>query len=640
MRNQLDTYTKDDLGAVYTPEKTTFRLWAPTAEAVSVCFYREGNGDCLLGRKVMTKDKNGTWIYPKRGDLDGVYYTFLVKVDGIERETVDPYAKAVGVNGERAMVVDLLSTNPDGFLDDKGPEVLNATDVIVSEISVSDMTRDRSSGVKHPGKYLGLTEKGTKSPDGVPTGLDYLKSLGITHVQLMPAFDFASVDEAHPELEQYNWGYDPLNYNVPEGSFSTDPFHGEVRIREFKQMVQAFHKENIGVIMDVVFNHTFDVENSCFQKTVPDYFYRKAGSEYSGASGCGNEIASERPMVRKYIIDSVTYWAKEYHIDGFRFDLMGVLDLQTMQELRDALVEINPSILVYGEGWTGGDSVLPEEERALKHNISKMNYVGAFSDDIRDTLRGHVFYNEERGFVSGKEHLENDIRYSVAGAAAHPQVDYKKYTYTPSGPWAKNPADTINYVSCHDNLTLWDKLHVSCPEASEEELLAMNRLAAAVVFTSQGVPFFLLGEEFARTKPVEGSDMPSENSYNLPFYTNSIKYGRVKGYEQLYHYYRGLIAFRKAHAGLRMPTAKEVNANLRFEDTGIANVVAFTIRTPEETIFVVYNANKEDVVINLPEQGAFSVCIENGNAGTECLRSIADQTTVKAVSCLAAVMIG
>lgn len=634
-----DAYLMDDLGAVYTEEKTSFRVWAPTAEAVTICFFREGDGNNLIDKEPMTKDQHGTWIYQKRGDLSGTYYTYRVKIDGIEKETTDSYAKAAGVNGRRAMVVDLMATNPDGFLDDKGPSLDKGTDAVICEISIADMTADRSSGIRHRGKYLGLTEKGTKSPDGLPTGLDYLKSLGITHVQLMPVFDFGSIDETRGDMEQYNWGYDPVNYNVPEGSYSTDPFHGEVRIREFKEMIQAFHKAGIGVIMDVVFNHTFDVESSPFQRTAPDYYYRIADYGYSNASACGNEIASEHAMMQKYIIDSVIYWVKEYHIDGFRFDLMGCLDLETMQILRDELVKINPSILIYGEGWTGGDSVLPAEERALKTNISKLNGIGAFSDDIRDTVRGHVFYPTYRGFVNGMTGMENAIRYSVAGAAAHPQVDYKSYQYTPSGPWAKNPADTINYVSCHDNLTLWDKLAVSAPEATEEERLAMNRLSAAIVFTSQGIPFFLSGEEFARTKPVEGSSEPSENSYNLPLYTNSIKYGRLKEKEELYHYYQGVIAFRRQHGGLRLASAEKVAKSLTFMDVDTANLVAFTIRTEEEVLFVVYNANREEITIDLPEDGAFHVYIEDKKAGNECLRSVAGKTAVKGLSCLAAVKI-
>ncbi len=633
----FQAYTGNDLGAVYTPERTTFRLWAPTAEKVQVCLYKEGHGDCMIAAENMTRDKDGTWIFKKSGDLDRIYYTYRVTVDGIMRETADPYAKAVGVNGKRGMVVDLLATNPDGFLEDCGPILESPTDAVVCEISVADMTMDASSGVKLGGKYLGLAEAGTKSPDGIPTGIDYLAELGVTHVQIMPSFDFGSIDESKPQKDQYNWGYDPVNYNAPEGSYSTNPYHGEVRIREFKEMVLAFHRRNIGVIMDVVYNHTYDIENSCFQKTVPDYYYRKNGEEYADASACGNEIASEKPMMRKYIIDSVTYWAKEYHIDGFRFDLMGILDIETMQQVRDALQKISPSIIVYGEGWTAKKTAIPAKECALKRYIAKMNGIGAFSDDIRDTVCGNIFHPGEPGFVNGGEGLENDIRYSVAAAVAHPQVDYKAYAYTPYGPWAKNPADTVNYVSCHDNMTLWDKLSVAGKEESEKILLAENRLAAAIVFTAQGIPFFLSGEEFARSKPKEGSDEPIENSFDQPFYTNSIKYGRAWQFASLRRYYRGLIAFRKAHAGLRLRRANELVQNLHFMMDTPKNVVAFTVTTEEECIFVVYNANRRDVAIPLPQEGAFQVYVQDDTAGTDILKSVAGRVDVKAISCLAAV---
>jgi pullulanase len=606
-----------------------------------------------------------------------------VTVDGVTKETVDPYAKAVGVNGERGMVVDLFSTNPDGFLDEMRPgakdwqtespqpgsrraesgHTTSPVDAVICEISVADMTMDASSGVTHRGKYLGLTEKGTKSPEGLPTGLDYLKALGVTHVQLMPVYDFGSIDESKPQSEQYNWGYDPVNYNAPEGSYSTDPYHGAVRIRELKEMIQAFHREGIGVIMDVVYNHTYDIEHSCFQKTVPDYYYRKTEDGYSDGSGCGNEIASEKTMVRKYIVDSVSYWAREYHMDGFRFDLMGVLDKETMRQIRAALDEISPDILVYGEGWTGGASALPEEQRAMKRNIADLNGIGAFSDDIRDNVRGSVFDDRGRGFASGVQGLENAIRYSVAGASTHPQVDYQSYTYTSSGPWAANPTGVINYVSCHDNMTLWDKLSVSCPDDSPEQLLAKNRLSAAIVFTSQGIPFFLSGEEIARTKPVEGSDRPSENSYNLPFFTNSIKYGRAKQFEELLQYYKGLIAFRKAHAGLRLRSAKEVAEQLKFVEDVPENVVAFTVATEEECIFVAYNANEESVEVKIPEETGiqakvsteangsgtkisaqtnvpeteFQVYVEGSHAGNAAIGSVSGSAVVVGISCLVAV---
>lgn len=645
MEKTYTYYDGNDLGAVYTKQKTAFRLWAPTAERVRICFYQEGNGGEAVEIKDMVQNADGTWTYVKSGDLHKVYYTYLVLVDGKEQETNDPYGKATGVNGRRSMVVDLEQTNPEGFDKDHGPVIEKETDIVVYEISVADTTADASCGAKYAGKYLGLTETGTKNAAGMATGLDHMVELGITHVQIMPSYDFGSIDESKGDVEQYNWGYDPVNYNVPEGSYSTDAFHGEVRIKEYKQMVQAFHKAGLGVIMDVVYNHTFDIDGNCFQKCVPDYYYRTTETGYSDASACGNEVASEKPMVSKFIVDSLKYWVSEYHIDGFRFDLMGCLDIETMEKAVEELKKINPAIIIYGEGWTGGPSTLAEEKRCLKANTPNYNGIGAFSDDIRDSVKGHVFYEEETGFVNGKEGLENDIRYSVVGATYHPEVDYKAYTYS-NGPWAKNPVDVVNYVSCHDNLTLWDKLTISRPDATEEERMAMNRLAAAIIFTSQGIPFFLSGEEFARSKPVEGSDELSENSYNLPLYTNSMKYDRLSEYKDLYEYYRGLIAFRKAHAGLRFGTTEEVQKALHFVDGLPKNVVAFTIETEEETLFVAYNANPESVTIALPvleklsKNAEWNICVDGDKASDKAMRTLTkenSQVEIQGISCLAAV---
>ena len=544
-------YDGNDLGAVYTKKYTAFRLWAPTADAVTLCLYREGDGDCLSDTLPMKRDVQGTWTIRVDGDLRHVYYTYRLERSGKTVESQDPYSVAVGVNGQRSMVLDLKETDPENFKEDHGPVFSNRTDLVICEISVLDSTADGSSGVKYPGKYLGLAEKGTKNKEGEATGLDYLKSLGITHVQIMPMYDFASIDEAAPKKREYNWGYDPLNYNVPEGSFSTDPFHGEVRIREMKEMIAAFHREGIGVIMDVVYNHTYDLD-SCLQKCEPDYYYRMNGTRYSNASACGNEIASEQPMMRKYIVESVCYWAREYHVDGFRFDLMGVLDIDTMNEISRRLKEINPYIILYGEGWTGGTSTMPEFRRAMKRNARMLDGIGMFSDDIRDMVRGHVFYNKDCGYVSGKEKMKVAVRYCATGGVWHPQVDYAAYTYAAGGTWTDTPEKVINYVSCHDNLTLWDKLQISRPDCDAGERLAMNRLAAAMVFTAQGVPFFLSGEEFARTKPAGKNGEVSENSYNLPYETNVLRYDWNDEQKELQQYYRGLIAFRKAHKGLRM----------------------------------------------------------------------------------------
>jgi pullulanase len=601
---------RKELGAIYGPASTTFRLWAKSAESVRLCLYEKGDGKKELRRIPMDCESDGTWSVSVEGDLNHIYYNYIINRKNEEILTQDPYAVAAGVNGKRSMVLDLRETDPEGFENDHGPCFKNRTDLVICEISVSDVTA--YADVEHPGKYIGLTE------------LSYLKELGITHVQIMPFFDFASIDESDTSKEQYNWGYDPLNYNVPEGSYSTDPFHGEVRIRECKEMIADFHRAGIGVIMDVVYNHTYDLDH-CLQKCEPDYFYRKTGKNYSNASGCGNEIASEREMARRYIIDSACFWAKEYHIDGFRFDLMGVLDVGTLNELGERLREINPSIILYGEGWTAGESPLPEYKRAVKKNVRLLKGFGMFSDDIRDAIRGPVFYNREKGFAGGREGLENAIKYCAAGCVWHPQVDYGSYGFSPGGPWADTPEQVINYASCHDNLTLWDRLLVSCPRSTKKERYAMNRLAAAIIFTSQGVPFFLCGEETARTKPTGKAGEVSENSYNLPLFTNALRYDLDKDRQELLKYYKGLIAFRKAHRGLRLSTAEEIRSLISFEEDTPKKVVAFTITTDEEKLFVVYNAGSDEVKLNFPESGEWVLYIDKTNAGfkrkKDCRRS-------------------
>ena len=629
-------YDGTDLGANYTREKTDFRLWAPSADEVVLCLYREGNGDNLIEKREMARSEGDTWFVSCEGDLNKTYYTYLVTVDGVTREAGDPYAKAAGVNGVRSMVIDLEQTNPDGFAQDHGPVLEKYTDAIVCEISVADITGDRTAGAKHPGKYLGLAESGTRTESGKPTGLDYLAELGITHVQLMPSYDFGSIDESKPEEEQYNWGYDPVNYNVPEGSYATDAFHGEVRVREFKEMVQALHRKGLGVIMDVVYNHTYSVEDCCLHRCVPNYYHRqREDRSYSNASACGNEIASERPMVQKYILDSVRYWASEYHIDGFRFDLMGVLDLDTLRKVYLELKEMNPNIIVYGEGWTGDSSVLDEELRCMKSKLKKIDGVGAFSDDIRDGIRGDVFISKEPGFITGRAGTGNDIRYSVVGASYHPQVDYTRYRYS-DGPWAKNPCDVVNYISCHDNLTLWDKIHAVLPDISEEEALERNRLGAAVVMTSQGIPFFLSGEEFGRTKPIQGSDEVSENSYNLPLYTNAIRYDRAEAFSDLLSYYQGLMQLRKAHAGFRMDSMEEVQRKLTFIDVN-EDVVAYMIKDETEEIFVAFNPTLQAVEIEIPSCNHFSVLVNKNRAGLAALDEVEGSVTVEPLSAMVAI---
>lgn len=629
-----EVYTGNDLGAVYSPKMTRFKVWAPEAESVKLNLYKQGEGDNLIEQHVMKKSVNGTYVFEKQGDCNGIYYTYTVVNHGEEQEAVDPYTKAAGVNGQCGMVINLAKTNPQGFELDgyRNPE--HITDAIIYEGSVRDFTMDESSGVFHNGKFLGLTEANTTNHFGEATALDYISDLGITHVQILPAFDFETVDEKNQKA-QYNWGYDPDNYNVPEGSYAVSPYDGAVRIQEMKQMVLALHSRGIGVIMDVVFNHTYRRDDSNLQKIVPDYYYRSDENGYTNGSGCGNEVASDRPMAQKLIVDSLIYWAKEYHIDGFRFDLMGVLDIDTMNVIAERLKEIRPDIYLYGEGWNGGPSSLAEEKRAFKASAKKMPGIGMFNDDIRDTIKGSVFYDDHLGFVNGGTHLENALRYGITGAVAHPQVDYDAYG---SKPWAKEPGQSINYVSCHDNYTLWDKLSVSCPEASEEKKKAMNRLCAAIVFTSQGVPFIQAGEEFLRSKPLPEKKGFAENSYNMPDAVNSIKWDNIHEYPDMIAYYKGLMALRKAHPVFRMQSEAEMTQNLCFLSDTPENVVAYLLKgkgaddTPEN-ILVIFNGNDEEILYNLPE-GKWKILVDDKTAGADGKKIISEKADVEPLSAL------
>lgn len=629
-----EVYTGNDLGAVYSPKMTRFKVWAPEAESVKLNLYKQGEGDNLIEQHIMKKSANGTYVFEKQGDCNGIYYTYTVVNHGEEQEAVDPYTKAAGVNGQRGMVINLAKTNPQGFELDgyRNPE--HITDAIIYEGSVRDFTMDESSGVFHNGKFLGLTEANTTNHFGEATALDYISGLGVTHVQILPAFDFETVDEKNQKA-QYNWGYDPDNYNVPEGSYAVSPYDGAVRIQEMKQMVLALHSRGIGVIMDVVFNHTYRRDDSNLQKIVPGYYYRSDETGYTNGSGCGNEVASDRPMVQKLIVDSLIYWAKEYHIDGFRFDLMGVLDIDTMNVIAERLKEIRPDIYLYGEGWNGGPSSLAEEKRAFKASAKKMPGIGMFNDDIRDTIKGSVFYDDHLGFVNGGTHLENALRYGITGAVAHPQVDYDAYG---SKPWAKEPGQSINYVSCHDNYTLWDKLSVSCPEASEEKKKAMNRLCAAIVFTSQGVPFIQAGEEFLRSKPLPEKKGFAENSYNMPDAVNSIKWDNIHEYPDMIAYYKGLMALRKAHPVFRMQSEAEMTQNLCFLSDTPENVVAYLLKgkgaddTPEN-ILVIFNGNDEEILYNLPE-GKWKILVDDKTAGADGKKIISEKADVEPLSAL------
>jgi pullulanase len=590
---EYPVYPEANLWTEYTPQATTFKLWSPVAEKIIIKIYQKGNGGQPFEKHTLKEEAEGLWMLTLDGDLQGIYYTFRVRVNGNWLgETPGIYATAVGVNGKRAMVLGMASTNPVGWASDKGPAVSCPNAVVLYEAHVRDLTVSKNAGSTKPGKFLGLTEKGTTNTEGLATGLDHMKELGITHVHLLPAFDFNSVDEAALHTPQYNWGYDPQNYNVPEGSYASDPFHAEVRIREFKEMVKGFHDNGLGVVLDVVYNHTGLTEKSNFNLEVPGYYYRQtANGKWSNASGCGNETASERAMVRKFIIESCKFWAREYHIDGFRFDLMAIHDIETMNLLAAELKKINPDIIIYGEGWTGGASPLPDHEKALKVNTHKLKEVAAFSDDLRDALKGSVFDEKSRGFVSGAHHTEESIKFGVAGSTPHPQVDRHRA-------WAREPWQAVSYVSCHDNQTLYDKLKASNKDSSEEQIKQMHLLAQAVVLTSQGIPFLMAGEEMLRTKK------GAHNSYNLPDAINQINWTWKSFNRDVFDFYRNLIALRKAHPAFYMPTSAMLHKHLEFTTTA-HGIVGFLLKDHAnndtwKNTMVYYNANMFNVRVDIP----------------------------------------
>lgn len=601
--DEYPVYPDANLWTRYTKEFTEFMLWSPPAEAVSINFYEQGDGGSPSDAMEMEETETGLWYLKQAGDLHGLYYTFSVKLDGkwLE-ETPGIYATAVGVNGKRAMVVDMEQTNPEGWSEDRGPEIKQPNEAIIYELHVRDITSHPSSGSVLPGKFLGLVEEGTQGPGGIKTGIDHMKELGITHVHLLPSFDYYSVDETTLEQNNFNWGYDPQNYNVPEGSYATDPYKAEARIKEFKKMVKGFHDNGIGVILDVVYNHTGGPnETANFNLEVPGYYYRQnPDGSYANASACGNETASERAMMRKYMVESVLFWAREYHLDGFRFDLMGIHDIKTMNLLAKKLKEFNPNILIYGEGWTAGDSPLPVQDRALKRHTYRMPDISAFSDDIRDGLKGSVFEDHEPGFVSGAENLEETVKFGITGSIDHDQVNVKAVNYSDTA-WAEQPWQAVSYVSCHDNHTLFDKLSISAEGATPAEIKSMQKLANAIVLTSQGVPFLHAGVEMLRTKNGE------HNSYNLPDSVNQINWNWKIQNQDVFDYYRKLITLRKNHPAFFMPTADMVRGYLRFFEVQEEGLVGFLISDNANgdkwrEILVYYNANKTPRVVSLEKR--------------------------------------
>lgn len=636
-----NAYFGNDLGALIIDDKTQFKVWAPNSTAVFLNLYSDGEGGSPYEITTMQKLEKGVWTATISKNLDGVFYTYTFEYGGHRTETIDIYAKACGVNGDRGTVVDLKTTDPKGWDKVKKPECKSPCDAVIYETNVRDFSIDKSSGVseKYRGRFLAFTESGT-SYKGTKTCLEHLKSLGITHIHLLPVFDFATIDEKIPitENKNYNWGYDPKNYNCLEGSYSTDPYDPKVRIREFKEMVKSLHENDIGVIMDVVYNHTYESEKSSFHRTFPFYYHRTAHNWFSNGSGCGNELATERAMVRKYILDSVEFWAREYKIDGFRFDLMGLIDIETVNLIRDKLNEIDPQILMYGEGWTGGESPLPSAKLAYKWNSYQFARVGLFNDNIRDAVKGAVFNIYDKGYVSGDLLTANVIKRGLAGSIPHSQLNGNDEAC-----FAYNPTQSINYCEAHDNHTLWDKLTVSAEHFTYEERVKMDKLAAAIILLSQGIPFLELGQDFLRSKPTALNEREtldnkyisySGNSYNAPDETNSIKWDQKKGNISVFEYYKKLIAIRKKYPQFRLTKREDVEAHMRFFDTGDNNIIGFSLTSPiaedKSVITVLLNPYTDTRSARLPE-GEYTIILDP-NEKAESYNSVSNNIIIDSIS--------
>lgn len=600
----------------YSPKETTFQLTtSPDVKKVNVLLSdTDSDNPAEQMIKQMKHVGTGKWKLTVKSDLKGKYYLFSVYNNAQPDNTPGIFAKAVGVNGKRGAIVDLRDTDPEGWNSDVRPTLNNPCDLVIYEMHHRDFSVDLSSGLKNKGKYLALTE---------PKAIEHLQRLGVNAVHILPSYDYASVDESKPDVPQYNWGYDPLNYNVPEGSYSTDAATPTTRIREFKQMVQALHKAGIRVILDVVYNHTFDINGSNFQKTYPDYFYRKtAEGKYSDGSGCGNETASEKPLMREFMKESVEYWVKEYHIDGFRFDLMGVHDIETMNEIRAMVDKIDPSIYIYGEGWSAGSCAYPQEKLAMKAHAKQLDGIGAFSDEMRDALRGPFSDDHKGGFLIGEPDQEESIKFGIVGAIAHPQIDMTKVNYSREA-WTNEPSQMVAYVSCHDDMCLTDRLRATMPYITDDELIRLDLLAQTAVLTSQGVPFILSGEEMLRDKK------GVHNSFRSPDSINRLDWNNLKRYPQVFDYYAGLIALRKAHPAFRMGKAEEVRKNLEFVDAP-KGVVAFRLKNNAggdawQNIYVVLNSQKTPQSVKVAE-GSYTKVVANGKVNAEGLGLISGST--------------
>jgi pullulanase len=605
------TYTGNDLGVTYTKKATTLRVWAPTATAVNVVTYKESNSPYSSGKLIPMKyDVKGTWVATLKGDQDGTVFNYRVQVNGFNNEAVDPYVRATTVNGLRGVIVDLSSTNPKGWGMTKPRFSGKPTDAIIYELHVRDLSMDASSGfpAAQKGKYIAFTNTNT-SHNGQKTGVAAIKDLGVTHVELLPIFDFATVDENNPT---FNWGYDPQNYNVPEGSYSADPTNPKLRITELKSAILSLHKQGLRINMDAVYNHVSNASSFSQNLIVPNYFFRRDDNgNLTSGSGCGNDVASERPMVRKFIVDSVKYWANEYNMDGFRFDLMGLMDIKTINEITTALNKIDPTILVIGEGWNMG--TLPANQRANQLNIQKLNRVSHFNDQIRDGVKGSVFDSADTGFATGKPGSRNDVMAGIVG-----NVDYSTSISTK---WVTSyPGQSVNYVESHDNMTLVDKIKASVKDAKPSDIAQLSQFSTSIAFLSQGLPFMQAGQEFLRSKNGD------TNSYKSSDAINSLKWDTRKSNMATVNYYKGLIALRKAHPAFRMTTTEQVKSNLKFSNSPDGTIVytlnGAAVKDKAATIVVIHNANVAEQSISLPKSGSWSVLVDNGKAGVSVIRKV------------------
>lgn len=611
---------------LYGHKATFFTFWSPVAEQMEVCLYPDATST-EHETIALKKDKQNFWHANIKGDQAGKYYTVRSYQNGTwSEEAPGIFAKAVSVNGARAAIINMAQTNPEGWAADRRPAMPDMTDIVVYETHMRDFTMSNYSGITNKGKFLALTEEGTTTPEGFASGIDHLKELGITHLQILPMFDYGSIDETTLDKRKYNWGYDPVNYNAPEGGYSTDPYDPTCRIREAKQMIQALHKAGIRVVMDVVYNHTYNVMGCSLGRVVPEYFYRmNEDGTYANGSGCGNETASDHAMMRRFMVESVCYWAKEYHVDGFRFDLMGIHDQETMRQIRAALDEIDPTILTYGEGWAAMAPAYPYEELAMKQWTYKMPRVGAFSDDIRNALIGSPF-DHERGFASGNSRCRQAVCFGLTGA-----INYNDNQFGEG--WAGEPMQHVSYITCHDNYCLRDRIDASATTETEDTKHRMNKLAQTGVLVSQGMTFIYGGEELFRTK------LGIDNSYQSPDSINIIPWENKKTYHDLYTYYRQMIKIRRAHKGFHLGSAELVNEHVEFLETGNESLIIYRIKDLEgidsaKSLIVLMNGSAEVAEAEIPA-GNYTILAKDAQANANGLGTMeTNNVTVEPYSAL------